>query len=197
MSALLKPLPIFSWEEYESGERLSEIKHEYVNGQVYAMAGASANHNRIAGNIFADLHGKLRGKRCEAFMGHMKLKLDFKKDLLGYYPDVLVACDPKDKSPHHRKRPTVIFEVLSRSTERVDKREKLVAYQGIESLEEYVLVEQSTMRITIHRRANHWKAEVIEGAKASLKLESIGISLKLSVIYERVDWDDVETGYPE
>lgn len=183
-----QPLSLISWEDYERGEATGEIRHEFVNGQVFSMAGASANHNRIALNIAAELRGLLRGKKCEAFMSDMRLKLELAFDLLGYYPDVFVACDPKDNAPDHRKRPTVIFEVISSSTERVDKREKLLAYQGIPSLEEYVIVEQRMKRLTLHRRKNHWKPEVIEGDKAVLKLPILGVSLKIADIYERVNW---------
>jgi Uma2 family endonuclease len=187
-----KPLSLVSWDDYEKREAISEVRHEYVNGQVYAMAGASANHNRITLNIAAELRSALRGKKCEAFKSDMRLKLDYAFDLLGYYPDVLVACDPKDNARDHRKSPTVIFEVLSASTERVDRREKLLACQGIASLEEYVLVEQRMKRVTVHRRKNHWKPEVIEGDRAMLKLASLGVSLKFADIYERVDWKTVE-----
>src|SRR6266404_4951317 len=113
---------LLSVEDYLKGERVSEIRHEYVGGYVYAMAEASDDHNRIAGNIFGELHQRLRGKRCEPFMADMKLKISGGHAF--YYPDVLVAGDPSDKARYFRERPTVVFEVLSPETERSDHREK-------------------------------------------------------------------------
>src|SRR5438876_7868674 len=109
-SAVAQSQQFLSVEDYLEGERFSEIRHEYVGGYVYAMAGASDDHNRIAGNIFGELRERLRGKRCEPFMADMKLKIA--ENEVFYYPDVLVACDPSDNATHFRERPTVIFEVL-------------------------------------------------------------------------------------
>ena len=131
MTALVKPEPI-SVEEYLQGELLSDIRHEYVGGMVYAMAGASDDHNRIAGNIFGELRERLRGKRCEPFTSDMKFKLA-KFDSF-YYPDVLVTCDPTDNAKYFRERPTVVFEVLSPDTERTDTREKRYAYVTVDAL---------------------------------------------------------------
>ena len=121
MTAVAKASHWISPEEYLEGERFSDIRHEYVDGTVYAMAGASADHNRISGNIFTELSNRLRGGRCEAFMNDMKLKT-LADSRLFYYPDVFVACDPADNAEYFRERPTVIFEVLSKETERTDRR---------------------------------------------------------------------------
>src|SRR2546423_12911991 len=95
-------------EEYLEGEKFSDVRHEYVGGYVYAMAGASDDHNRIAGNIHGELRERLRGKRCEPFMADMKLKIPGSQAF--YYPDVLVVCDPADKANYFRERPPVVFE---------------------------------------------------------------------------------------
>ena len=113
---------LVSVEDYLEGERLSEIRHEYVGGYAYAMAGANDDHNRIVGNIYSSLHQRLRGKRCEPFMADMKLKIPGGQAF--YYPDVLVACDPSDNAKYFRERPTVVFEVMSPETARSDQREK-------------------------------------------------------------------------
>jgi Uma2 family endonuclease len=173
-----------SVEEYLEGERNSQVRHEYVEGHVYAMAGASDDHNRIAGNIFSFLHSALRGKPCEPFINDMKAKIQLASAF--YYPDVLVACDPTDKEKYYRERPVVIVEVLSPETRRTDEREKAVAYRLVSSVEVYLLVEQDRSRITaLHRADNDWRREVIEGRTVALKLECLGVEIPMERIYER------------
>jgi Uma2 family endonuclease len=176
--------PYVSVEEYLEGERNSQVRHEYVEGHVYAMAGASDDHNRIAGNIFSFLHSALRGKPCEPFINDMKAKIQLASAF--YYPDVLVACDPTDKEKYYRERPVVIVEVLSPETRRTDEREKAVAYRLVSSVEVYLLVEQDRSRITaLHRADNDWRREVIEGRTVALKLECLGVEIPMERIYER------------
>src|SRR5437660_10434913 len=122
MSLVAASQQLLSPAEYLEGERFSEIRHEYVGGHVYAMAGASDDHNRIVGNIHGELRQRLRGKRCEPFMADMKLKIPGGQAF--YYPDIMVACDPADNAKYFRERPRVVFEVLSSETERSDQREK-------------------------------------------------------------------------
>lgn len=173
-------------EDYLSGEQLSEVRHEYIGGEVHAMASASEDHNTIAGNIFASLHGHLRGKRCRPFMADVKVRLEVLGDDIFYYPDVLVACDPRDTHPLFKRFPTVIVEVLSDSTERIDRREKFWSYARIETLEEYVLVAQDKREVTVFRRANGWKAEVLRGKASVLRLTSLEFTQPLRDIYEGV-----------
>ena len=176
--------PYVSVEEYLEGELHSQLRHEYVAGHVYAMAGASDDHNRIAGNIFSFLHSALRGKPCEPFINDMKAKIQLASAF--YYPDVLVACDPADKEMYYRERPVVIVEVLSPETRRTDEREKATAYRLVSSIEAYLLVEQYRLRITVlHRADNDWRREVIEGRTAALKLECLGVEIPMERIYER------------
>jgi Uma2 family endonuclease len=186
MSAILKPAEWISIEDYLEGERLSEVRHEYVDGYVYAMAGASADHNRIAGNIFGELRAALRGQRCEAFIEDMKVKIPPRFADVFYYPDVLVAGDPADNAKYYRENPTVIFEVISPETERTDRREKAIAYRQIPTIEAYVLVEQDRMAVTLLRRAEEgWDSEHLEGPGAMIKLDTLGIELPLERVYER------------
>jgi Uma2 family endonuclease len=189
---LLEPEPI-SWEAYEVQERLSDVRHEFVNGQMFAMAGGTWNHNRIAGDIFNALSNQLRGKSCEAFMADLKLRIDLNREQFGYYPDVMVVCDKQDQRQLHVTNPVVVFEVLSQSTARIDRREKLLAYQGVPSLQVYVLVEQTFPLLTVYRRHTQWQAETVKGLEAVLELPEIETRLTMSAIYERVDWENIET----
>lgn len=98
-----KPVPYITEDEYLEGEQLAEVKHEYFDGQVYAMAGASDGHELVAGNIFAALLAHLRGKGCRVFKSDMKLRLQFRGKTLHYYPDIMVACDSADTNPLYRR----------------------------------------------------------------------------------------------
>lgn len=184
MTALLKPEPI-SVEEYLQGELHSEVRHEYIGGLVYAMAGASDDHNRIGGNIFSFLHAALRGKRCEPFGSDMKFKIP-KFDSF-YYPDVLVTCDPTDNAKYFRERPTVVFEVLSPETERTDTREKRYAYDTVDALKVYVLVAQDRPEVIVYRRTpeDAWSTETLRGLNSTLLLPEIAVEIPFTRIFER------------
>jgi Uma2 family endonuclease len=185
-TAIPKATDLISPDEYLDGERSAEVRHEYVDGRVYAMAGASDDHNRIAGNIFAELHDRLRGRPCEPFIYDMKVKIPPTFADVYYYPDVLVACDPTDNARHFRERPTVIIDVLSPETERTDRREKAIAYRQIPTIQGYVLVEQERIAVTVLRRSEPgWQSDVIEGAGSILKLPGIGVEIPLERIYKR------------
>jgi len=184
-SAVAQSQHLISVEEYLEGERLSEIRHEYLEGKVYAMAGASDDHNRIAINIVSQLVERLRGKRCEPFGADMKLKIPGSEAF--YYPDALIACDPSDSATYFRERPTVVFEVLSPDTERIDLREKRFAYSLIPSLKVYVIVAQDRIEVTILRRGKtrQWVGEALSERDAVLKLPEVKVEIPLARIYER------------
>jgi len=184
-SAVAQSQHLISVEEYLEGERLSEIRHEYLGGKVYAMAGASDDHNRIAINIVSQLVERLRGKRCEPFGADMKLKIPGSEAF--YYPDALIACDPSDSATYFRERPTVVFEVLSPDTERIDLREKRFAYSLIPSLKVYVIVAQDRIEVTILRRGKtrQWVGEALSERDAVLKLPEVKVEIPLARIYER------------
>src|SRR5437667_6360776 len=148
------------------------------------MAGASDEHNRIAINIVSQLVERLRGKRCEPFGADMKLKMPDSEAF--YYPDALIACDPADSATYFRQRPTVVFEVSSPDTERIDQREKRFAYSLIPSLKVYVIVAQDKPEITILRRVKrgYSREEVVSGRDCGLKLPEIKISIPLARIYQ-------------
>jgi Uma2 family endonuclease len=173
-------------EEYLEGERHSEVRHELVGWQAWAMAGASEEHNIISLNLASALNSHLRGKRCRTFVNDMKVRANWQGAPTFFYPDVLVTCDPRDTERYFKQFPTVVIEVLSPETEKFNRREKLMAYASLDSTQEYVLVAQDKMEVTLHRRANGWKPEVISGAGSVLELRSLEFSLPLGVIYEGV-----------
>ena len=171
-------------EEYFAAEDQSEVRHEYLGGLVYAMAGETRDHNRIAGNVFKLIDRHLAGGPCQTYTAGVRVNFKLRTDDYYYYPDLIVTCDPRDKHPQFVLHPKLLVEVLSPSTERVDRREKLFAYQSIESLEEYVLIGQDQKEVTVFRRANDWKAEKTSGLNASVILGSLALSLPLAAIYE-------------
>jgi Uma2 family endonuclease len=181
------PLKLLTIEEYLKFEQDGEIRHEYVAGQIYAMAGASEAHNLIVGNIFALLRPHLRGSSCRAFVSDMKVKVKTQQADIFYYPDLLVTCDPNDNKKYFKTNPSLIVEVLSNSTETTDKREKRINYQTIESLQEYVLVSQDEIKVEIYRRDsnNNWTVETL-AKNDILQLNSVGLTLTMADIYEDV-----------
>lgn len=175
-------------EEYLAAELLSEDKHEFLAGVVYAMAGASARHNRITGNISAELRDQLRGKSCREFSTEMKVRIRKGTAEFYYYPDVLVDCSPLPDAAYFSEEPRVIFEVLSPQTERIDRGEKLHNYQSLSSLSVYVLVDQSRLAVTVYRRSGEvWDMEVLSAQDDILRLPEVDCQLPLAGIYERTD----------
>lgn len=181
------PLNLLTVEEYLKSEQDTEIRHEYVAGQVYAMAGASEAHNLIVGNIFALLRPHLRGSSCRAFVSDMKVKVKAQKVDIFYYPNLLVTCDPNDNKKYFKTNPNLIVEVLSDSTEATDRREKRINYQTIESLQEYVLISQDKIKVEIYRKDNNgnWRVETL-GKDDKLSLHSVDLTLTMADIYEDV-----------
>lgn len=182
--------PYLSVADYLAGERESELRHEYVDGTAYAMAGASDRHNRIAGNIFSRLNEHLNGAECEPFISDMKIMVDPR---LYYYPDVVVTCDKIINDSYSRAEPSLIVEVMSPSTERIDRHEKLPAYQRIASLQEYVMIRQDEMMVEIYRRqaSGEWPVEVFADVDEQLTLASVGLAVHLGDIYRNVRFDEV------
>jgi Uma2 family endonuclease len=188
MTAVKKP-KLISVEDYLAGELVSPVKHEYLGGMVYAMAGASNAHNLIAGNTFGSLHGRLRGKRCRPFNSDTKIRLRLPQQVRFYYPDVSVVCRPNPQGDSFQDEPAVIFEVLSRQTRRTDEGEKKDCYLTIPSLSVYLLVEQATAAVVAYRRTEHgFVREVYEGLDAVVPLGEIETELPLPEIYEGVQF---------
>ena len=174
-----------SVEEYLAGEPSSEIRHEFIGGEVYAMSGGSEAHNLISGNLLSAIRQHLRGKPCKVFMADMKVRLNIATDDIFYYPDVMVTCDPSDDAKFYKTKPCLIIEVLSPSTERVDRREKFLSYQRIPSLNEYILVDQETMEVTVFERVSDWNPRRL-GNGQTLTLPSIDFNMPIAEVYEDV-----------
>jgi Uma2 family endonuclease len=182
----LEHTPTLSVDHYLAGELKSEIRHEYIGGLVYAMAGASRRHNLICQNILIALRSHLPGARCQVFMEGVKLRLRVANEEVFYYPDLIVTCDPRDTEEYFTRFPKLIIEVLSPDTERIDRREKFSSYTQIESLEEYVLVAQERAEVTVFRRSGNWLAELTNQIQSDVRFESLDFSLSLPAIYEGV-----------
>ncbi len=180
--------PRFSIDDYMGWEAEQAERHEYLNGEVFAMTGARDTHNTIALNIASGLRATLRGTPCRAFIADMKLRVDAADAV--FYPDVLVTCDPRDKTPEAdsaKRHPSLIVEVLSESTAAYDRGLKFEHYRKIDTLREYLLVEQDRRHIDLFRRGEdgRWVLESV-GDKDKIELLDPGVTLTLDEIYEDV-----------
>ena|ERR1700722_11188745 len=184
-----KKLNLVTVEDYLAGELISLIKHEYLGGFVYAMAGARNMHNAIVVNTTVALQIRLRGQQCRTFNSDTKIRIHLSKHLRFYYPDVSVICRPNPPTDSYQDEPVVICEVLSQRTRRVDEGEKKDAYLTIPSLKVYVLIEQESAAVVAFRRKeNDFEREVYLGMDAVLPLAEIGIELPLAEIYEGIEF---------
>jgi len=166
-------------------EEASSTKHEYVAGEVYALAGATQRHNRIAMNIAAQLWAAARDSGCRVYGSDMRLRIG--NDAV-YYPDVQVDCDPADNEPLFTTNPCVVVEILSPSTSSIDLREKLLLYKRIESLRAYIIVFQDQRRVPRHYRAeyNAWFV-ALHGADGNVPFPCPEVELTLADIYQGLD----------
>jgi len=177
------PLHInISETEYLEAELSSEIKHEYIDGKAYAMAGAGSNHNRIAVNICREFSNHLKGTPCETFMSDMKVRIGH--DYV--YPDVMVDCNTLRIDDYFANYPVIIVEVLSRSTRKIDTTIKLIRYINLPSLQEYVLIEQDIVSVQVLRKTNDWKSEYYYLGD-TVTFQAIGLTLSVADIYDRVE----------
>lgn len=182
-------LNLISVEDYLAGELVSYIKHEYLGGAVYAMAGARDQHDIISVNLLARLPARLHEKgRCRPHSSDMKVRVQLPTQTRFYYPDTSVICKPNPMGSSFQDQPAIIFEVLSKKTRRIDEGEKKDAYLTIPSLSVYALVEQELARIVVHRRMlDGFVREVYDGMDAILPLPEVEIELPLAEVYEGVD----------
>ncbi len=175
-------------EEYLAGEEISQIKHEYIAGFVYAMAGASDAHVTISGNLFARLRNHVRGNRCRTYTSDMKARIESINRY--FYPDVMVTCDDRDRGFDTYKRyPCLIVEVLSKRTEAFDRGDKFSDYQELETLQEYVLINQKRQRVECYRRNSEglWVLQTYkEGSE--VYLASVDFRISMDDLYEDVDF---------
>jgi Uma2 family endonuclease len=173
-------------DEFLEWEKHQDVRHEFIEGQVFAMVGTTMAHNVIAGNIQALLHAQLRGRGCRVFASDMKVQLKNRF----YYPDVLISCEKFDAKKLFVTEPVLIVEVLSDSTATTDKREKLTGYQRLRSLQCYLLVSQNERLVTVYMKdeGENWLVTTLQD-EACLDLAALPcgqITLPLSAVYEGV-----------
>lgn len=177
---------LLSEEEYVELENKTQIRHEFNAGHVFAMTGASDAHNIICGNIFASIYERLKDGPCFVYAGDMKLKIESARSY--YYPDIMVSCEEFKAKSTSKSSPVIIFEVLSPKTAPIDRREKLIAYKGISTLREYVIIYQDRQRAEIYRRDSDQRELETLSSEDVLTLESMPggvLTLPMSTIYRR------------
>src|SRR6266498_4489386 len=185
MQAVLRADRI-SVEDYLESEESSEVRHEYIGGILYAMAGSSDEHIAICVNLVSALRSHLKGTPCRVQISEGKVRLRAADEDIFYYPDIMVICDPRDQDRYFKRYPKVLIEVLSESTETIDRREKFLSYRQIETLQEYVLIAQDRIEVTVFRRRNQWQPEVLRERAETLILASLEFKLALELLYEGV-----------
>jgi Uma2 family endonuclease len=175
-------------EEYLELEEKGNVKHEYINGEIYTMAGASDSHVTIALNIASELRNHLRGKGCRVFISDMKVRINQRNCY--YYPDILVTCESKDQeTPNYKQYPQVIIEVLSPSTEAFDRGDKFADYQTLETLEEYILINSKKPRVECFRRGenNSWILTIYTPENNhQFEIKTLDFQGDLNLIYEDI-----------
>lgn len=174
-------------EQYLALEEKSPVKHEYINGYIYAMAGASDPHVTVTGNIFTMIRNHLRGSGCRVFFTDMKTRIETLNRF--YYPDVMVTCDDRDTALlNYKKFPCLIIEILSDSTEAFDRGDKFADYQNIETLQEYVLIDVKKPKLDCFRK-NAQGLWVLQSYKESyFELQNINFQGTIDDLYEDVSF---------
>ena len=175
-----------SEEDYLQGELLAETKHEYIGGQVHAMAGASENHNLLSVNIATELKTRLKGTPCRIFIADMKVKVGANY----FYPDVMVVCQEDNDNEYYKTAPVIIVEVLSKSTRRFDQTDKRLRCQRIPTLKEYVLIEQDKGEIQVFSKKDQWQSFYYYLGD-DITFSSLGVTVRVEDIYYQVNNEDV------
>lgn len=186
MSAVLNQ-PFITVEDYLASELISDIKHEYDNGVVYAMSGTSVNHDRISKALARKLAEHLDNSPCEVLGQDIKVHV---ADNKFYYPDLMVICNHENGDDYYTDKPILIIEVLSDSTQRKDRTSKRWAYQSLPSLLEYVLIEQDFVDIEVSRRSINWQSQHYFLGN-EVFFESLDLKVPVADIYRRVDNEDM------
>ncbi|HEX4267780.1 MAG TPA: Uma2 family endonuclease [Steroidobacteraceae bacterium] len=177
----------FTLEEYFEMEEESSVLHEYVGGEIFAMADPSQAHEIIAVNLVGALHAHLKDRPCRIYTAQRRLQFKCLGDDFVYRPDIRVACgETRNAQGDYLDEPSIVIEVLSPSTARIDKREKLLSYREIPSINEYVLVAQKPVHVLIYRRAEQWKPQILDSIEGVLELRSVGLAIPVSRVYNGV-----------
>lgn len=181
---------LYTEEEYFALEEAAEIKHEFYRGEIFAMTGGSVNHNRITGNVFAEIRTRLQSSKCETFVTDMRVLIEAHG--LYTYPDVMVICGGVEVAENRNDtvtNPQVIVEVLSPSTQAYDQGEKFAFCRSILTLQEYVLIHQEKPHIIHYRKQESgWLLTDLLSLDETLTLSSINVEISIRRIYDRVDW---------
>ena len=187
--AALSDRHYLSPEEYLAFEAQSQVKHEYHDGEVFAMAGAADAHVTVAGNLFAMLLSHLRGSSCRVYISGMKAKIQRRGKF--FYPDIMVTCDKRDSETSlYKTFPKLIIEVLSDSTEAYDRGDKFADYQTVESLEEYVLISPKRSRIECFRRGPNGVWILHTFVEGKFELASVAFEGAIEDVYENVVFEE-------
>ena len=178
-----------SIEAYLEMENAADEKHEYYKGEIFAMSGAKVSHNIIAGNLFALLFNKLKGKKCKPFNSDQRIHIP--SNSLFTYPDISIICGEVitlNNDDYNVLNPTVVVEVLSKSTKNYDRGEKFKLYRDIKTLKEYILVDSESIHIEIFRlNANsHWELEEYNSLTNAVTIKAVDETIFLSEIYDNV-----------
>lgn len=185
--SLPAPQPVFDAQAYLAWEAVQSTKHEYHDGEVFAMAGASDAHVTVAGNVYMALRNHLRGSPCSVFISDMKLRVE--EDNAFFYPDIFVTCADSDRGQSHSKSaPVLVVEVLSPATSAYDRGAKFAAYRKLPTLREYALIDPERLSLDLFRREGDSKRWVLHPIEAGGHVEwaSVGLQVPLEVLYEDV-----------
>jgi len=186
LSASVSPSRHMSVDQYLTSERQSAVRHEYLAGEVFAMSGAGARHNSVLARVFAEMARHLRGSPLQLLSADMKVRIKTHMREYFYYPDLMVITDA-DQSEGQRlsfvRSPRLIAEVISPSTENIDRREKALMYREIAALEEYALIASEKCEVTVYRRQLDWRPILCNTLAQVAELRSIDLSLPLTRIY--------------
>jgi Uma2 family endonuclease len=176
--------------EYFEMEARSSILHEYVAGEIYDMADPSQAHEIIAMNLAGSLYAHVQDRPCRIYPGRRQLQFKIREGDFVYRPDVWVACgEACNKKGEYVDEPCLVIEVLSPSTARFDRREKVTNYREIPSIEEYVLVAQKPAQVVIYRRTEQWRPQILNSLEEVLELPSVGMTLPVARVYKGVPGD--------
>jgi Uma2 family endonuclease len=189
----LKTRPSYQFEDYLATERAqTQVKHEYVDGKVFAMTGASFNHNLIVLNLGSELRAKLKDRPCHVLPSDMRVRIQAAN--AGTYPDLVALCEAPRFHDQRRDvliNPALLVEVLSRSTEAYDRGGKFAIYRRLPSLKDYVLVNRDRPLVEVYTRQpdGRWLLDAMEGMDGEVRFESIACAVAMREIYDKVDFE--------
>lgn len=191
-----EPIPVYkknkiSIGEYLEMEKAADEKHEYYQGEVFAMSGAKVPHNIFSGNLFGDLFNKLKGKKCKPFNSDQRIHIP--ANTLFTYPDISIICGEVitlNNDDYNVLNPTVIAEVLSKSTKNYDRGEKFKLYRDIQTLKEYILIDSESIHAEVFRLndSGHWELEEYKTHEDVIIIKAIQETFSLAEIYEGVSF---------